>query len=159
MKTSSYLRLIIAIVVSELAGIAGSLASSAPTWYAGLAKPALNPPDWIFGPVWVVLYALMGVAAFLVWDKGWERADVRKALRVFLFQLALNAAWSIIFFGLHSPFWAYVDITAMWLAILWTMILFRKTSKPASWLLAPYILWVSFAVYLNYSILVLNYRS
>jgi benzodiazapine receptor len=118
-KPNSFLKLIVAIVVSGLAGGIGSIftISAIPTWYATLAKPALNPPSWIFGPVWTTLYLLMGIAAFLVWKKGWDRKDVRKALAVFLLQLVLNAAWSIIFFGLHSPFWAFVDISAMWLAI------------------------------------------
>ncbi len=151
-------KLIIAVIVSELAGIIGSLFtfSEIPTWYATLAKPALNPPSWIFGPVWTTLYALMGIAAFLIWKKGLDRNDVRKALAVFGLQLALNTFWSIIFFGLHSPAWAFVNIISLWLAIAWTMILFYKISKPAMWLLAPYILWVSFASYLNYSIWILN---
>ena len=158
MKPISFLKLAIAVVISGLAGGIGSFftISAIPTWYATLAKPALNPPSWIFGPVWTTLYLLMGIAAFLVWNKGWDRKDVRKALSVFLLQLVLNAAWSVIFFGLHSPLWAFVDIIAMWLAIVWTMALFYKISKPAMWLLLPYILWVSFAANLNYSILMLN---
>ncbi len=151
-------KLITAVIVSELAGIIGSLFtfSKIPTWYVALAKPALNPPSWIFGPVWTTLYALMGIAAFLIWKKGLDRNDVRKALAVFGLQLALNTFWSIVFFGLHSPAWAFVNIISLWLAIAWTMILFYKISKPAMWLLAPYILWVSFASYLNYSIWILN---
>jgi len=158
MRLNSPLKLAIAIIVCEAAGGLGSLftISAISNWYATLIKPALNPPAWIFGPVWTTLYLLMGIAAFLVWNKGWDRKDVRKALYVFLLQLVLNAIWSIIFFGLHSPLWAFVDIVAMWLAIVWTMILFYKVSKPAMWLLLPYILWVSFAAYLNYSILMLN---
>jgi tryptophan-rich sensory protein len=157
-RLNSFSKLIIAIVVSELAGGIGSFftISAIPTWYATLAKPALNPPSWIFGPVWATLYLLMGIAAFLVWNKDSDRKDVRKALGVFLFQLVLNAAWSVVFFGLHSPFWAFVDLVAMWLSIVWTMALFYKISKPAMWLLLPYILWVSFAGYLNYSIWMLN---
>ncbi|MEO8638026.1 MAG: TspO/MBR family protein [Candidatus Taylorbacteria bacterium] len=158
MKLNSFLKLVTAILVSELAGILGSLftISAIPTWYVTLAKPAFNPPSWIFGPVWTTLYALMGISAFLVWNKGLNRRDVRKALGVFGFQLALNALWSIVFFGLHSPAWALVNIVAMWLAIVWTMTLFYKISKPAMYLLIPYILWVSFATYLNLAIWVLN---
>jgi tryptophan-rich sensory protein len=158
MKPRSSLKLIIAIVISELAGGIGSVftVSAIPTWYAALAKPVLNPSSWIFGPVWTTLYLLMGIAAFLVWNKGWYRKDVRKALGVFLLQLVLNAVWSIIFFGLHNQFWALIDIIAMWLAIVWTMALFYKISKPAMWLFLLYILWVSFAAYLNYSIWMLN---
>ena len=158
MKLPSFFKLIIAIVICELAGIVGAIftTEAIPTWYATLIKPALNPPSWVFGPVWTTLYALMGIAAFFVWKHGWERKDVRKALSLFGIQLILNAVWSIVFFGLHSPFWALVNIAALWLAIVWTMILFYKISKPAMWLLVPYILWVSFAAYLNYSIWVLN---
>lgn len=152
------LKLIIAVVVSELAGIIGTFftISAIPNWYTTLTKPALNPPSWIFGPVWTTLYAFMGIAAFLVWKKGWDRKDVQKALAVFGLQLVFNAVWSIIFFDLHDPLWALVDITLMWLAIVWTMVLFYKISKPAMWLLVPYILWVIFAAYLNYSIWILN---
>ena len=151
-------KLVTAIVVSELAGIIGSIftISAIPNWYTTLTKPTLNPPSWIFGPVWTTLYALMGTAAFLVWKKGLDRADVRKALFVFGLQLLLNATWSIIFFGLQSPGWAFVNVILMWLAIIWTMILFYKISKISTWLLVPYILWVSFAMYLNYSIWMLN---
>jgi tryptophan-rich sensory protein len=166
MRLSNIFKLIIAVVVSELAGVIGSLftisaipthsAGSGQAWYAGLVKPALNPPSWVFGPVWTTLYFLMGIAAFLVWRMGWERKEVKMALGVFGIQLFLNAIWSIIFFGLHSPGWALVDIALLWLAIVWTMVVFYKISKPAAYLLVPYLLWVSFASYLNYAILVLN---
>lgn len=158
MKTNNIFKLIIAIIVSELAGIVGSFftVSAIPTWYAALEKPALNPPSWVFGPVWGILYLLMGVAAFLVWRKGWGRKEIKAALCVFGAQLFLNTIWSIIFFGLHNPGWALVNIIALWLAIIWTIIVFYKISKPAAYLLVPYILWVSFASYLNYAIWVLN---
>lgn len=152
------LKLIVAIIISELAGIIGSLftAPSIAGWYATLTKPALNPPSWIFGPVWTTLFALMGIAAFLVWKKGLDRKDVRIALSIFIGQLALNMLWSIIFFGSQSPEAAFVEIIFLWLAILATITVFAKISKPAAWLLLPYILWVSFAAYLNYSIWILN---
>ena len=158
MKINNTLKLIIAIAVSESAGIIGSVftAPSIPTWYEGIVKPALNPPAWVFGPVWTTLFALMGVAAFLVWKKGLDRKDVKIALGVFLGQLILNTLWSIIFFGLHSPGGALLEMIFLWLAILATIITFAKIFKPAAWLLAPYILWVSFAGYLNYSIWILN---
>jgi len=158
MRINSFFKLVFAVVVSELAGIIGSIftISAIPNWYAGLVKPALNPPAWVFGPVWTTLYALMGIAAFLVWKNGWEKKEVKMALGVFGIQLFLNAIWSIIFFGLHSPAWALVDIVALWLTIVWTIAVFYKISKPAAYLLLPYILWVSFALYLNYSIWILN---
>ncbi|MDE2038021.1 MAG: tryptophan-rich sensory protein [Patescibacteria group bacterium] len=151
-------KLIAAVAVSGLAGAVGSLftAPAIPTWYAALAKPSFAPPNWLFGPVWTVLYLLMGVAAFLVWKKGWNGAGVRRALGAFLLQLALNALWSAAFFGLRSPLWGLADIAALWLAIVATMVLFYKVSKPAAWLLLPYLLWVSFAACLNYSLWTLN---
>lgn len=121
------------------------------TWYDQLIKPALNPPSWVFGPAWTVLYVLMAVAAVLVWrKKKWN------ALAIFGVQLALNLIWTPLFFGLHSPSWAFVDIVLLWGAIVWTIVAFSKVSKTAAWLLAPYILWVSFAAYLNFSIWLLN---
>lgn len=158
MRSGDYLKLIAAVAVSELAGIAGSVftAPSIAGWYAGIVKPAINPPPWVFAPVWTALFALMGIAAFLVWRSGWERKDVKIALGIFLGQLILNTLWSIIFFGLQSPGGAFFEIVILWLAILATMLAFAKISKRAAWLLAPYILWVSFAAYLNYAIWVLN---
>lgn len=158
MKLTSFFKLVIAVIISQLAGIIGSIftVSAIPGWYATLAKPALNPPSWIFGPVWTTLYTLMGIAAFVVWKKGWGRPDVRKALYVFGLQLVLNTLWSIVFFGLQSPAWAFANIVLMWLAIVWTMILFYKISKTTLWLLAPYLLWVTFAAYLNYALWTLN---
>ena len=159
MRLNNILKLIIAIVICEVVGIGGAFFTSpaaSSSWYYSLEKPFLQPPSWIFSPVWIMLYALMGIAAFLVWQKGFERKDVRLALGVFGVQLFLNAIWSIIFFGLHSPGWALVDIIALWLAIVWTIVVFYKISKPAVYLLIPYILWVSFAAHLNYSIWLLN---
>ena len=168
MKMNNPLKLIIAIVVSELAGIIGSVFTtpSIPGWYAGIVKPALNPPAWVFGPVWTTLFALMGIAAFLVWNSppsdkstdgrgGLARRDVKIALGIFIGQLVLNTLWSIIFFGLQSPGGALIEIVFLWLAILATIVAFYKISKPAAWLLAPYLLWVTFAAYLNYAIWVL----
>ena len=165
MRLNNFFKLIIAIAVCELAGVVGSIftVSAIPTWYAGLVKPVLNPPSWIFGPVWTILYALMGVALFLIWKQHSNILQNVRMLRiwrigivVFFIQLFLNAIWSIIFFGLHSPSGALVGIIFLWLAILATIIIFAKISKPAAWLLVPYILWVSFAGYLNYSIWTLN---
>ncbi len=158
MERRNIFKLVIAVVISELAGAIGSAFTipAIPTWYATLAKPALSPPNWVFGPVWTALYFLMGVAAFLVWKKAGERKEVKFALGAFGIQLVLNALWSIVFFGLHSPGLALVNIAALWFAILWTKIIFWKISKPAAYLLAPYILWVTFAAYLNYAIWNLN---
>lgn len=158
MKPGDFLKLIIAIVVSELVGIIGSFftVSAIPSWYAELIKPVINPPGWIFGPVWTALYLLMGIAVYLVWKNGWERSDVRMALGVFGVQLVLNATWSFVFFGLQSPGPAFIELISLWVAILATIIAFSKISRQAAWLLVPYIVWVSFAAYLNYSIWLLN---
>lgn len=117
-------------------------------WYAGLDKPAWNPPGWVFGPVWSVLYALMAVAAWLVWKRGGFGAQ-RVPLSLFLVQLLLNAAWSPVFFGLERPGLAFVVILLLWLAIAATLNAFRPVSRTAAWLLAPYLAWVSFAAVLN----------
>lgn len=146
------------ILLSEGAGIIGSVFTtpSIPTWYATLVKPALNPPAWVFGPVWTTLFALMGIAAFLVWQHGWYRRDVRIALGIFVGQLVLNTLWSIIFFGLHSPAAAFAEIILLWLAILATIYAFARVSQVAALLLVPYMLWVSFASYLTYMLWMLN---
>jgi translocator protein len=158
MSKKDWPKLIIALALPFLAGWIGSIATmpTIPGWYASLDKPALNPPSWIFGPVWTTLYVLMGIAAFLVWRKGWENRKVKLALSVFGLQLLLNSAWSVLFFGLKNPGGAFVDIIFMWVAIAATIVLFGKISKTAAWLLVPYILWVSFAAYLNYSIWMLQ---
>lgn len=152
-------KLIFSVAVCELAGFIGSLFTMPAImsgWYAGLAKPELAPPNWIFAPVWTVLFALMGVAVFLVWKKGLGNKGVKTALIIFDTQLVLNVIWSVIFFGLKSPGWAFVEIVFLWLAILAAIIAFARVSRPAAWLLVPYIIWVTFAGYLNYSIWQLN---
>ncbi len=151
-------KLLLCIFVCELAGIVGSFFTipAIPTWYAGLAKPLLNPPSWLFGPVWTILYALMGIAAFLIWKQGWRHKEVKMALSIFGAQLIANATWSIIFFGARNPFYALIDILVLWIFILITIVVFYRISKPAAYLLLPYICWVSFALYLNYTIYILN---
>jgi len=158
MKAKNIGTLALAIIIAQAAGIIGSLftMSEIAGWYSGLIKPEFNPPAWVFGPVWTTLYALMGVAAWLVWRQRERGVDVRKALAVFGVQLVLNALWSIIFFNLHSIEGALIEIVLLWLAIVYTMILFYRISKPAMWLLVPYILWVSFASYLTYALWRLN---
>jgi benzodiazapine receptor len=152
------LRITIFILVCELAGVIGSFftSPSIPGWYAGLAKPPFNPPNWVFAPVWTILYALMGLSAYLVYEKGPARSEVRKALAVFGGQLVLNAFWSIVFFGEHLILGAAVVIVILWAMILASIWLFSKISRTAAYLLIPYILWGSFATVLNISLYVLN---
>lgn len=152
------LRCIGAILLCESAGILGSVftASQIQSWYLTvLIRPSFSPPNWLFGPVWTILYALMGISLFLVWElkKSQER---KKALGVFFLQLALNALWTPIFFGLHATGVAFAVILTMWCAIIWNIILFYRLKKVAAYLLVPYLLWVSFASVLNGAIWILN---
>ena len=124
-------------------------------WYAQMRKPSWNPPGWIFGPVWTVLYAMMAIAAWMVWRRG-GFAGRRLALSLFLMQLLFNALWSPLFFGLHNPPMALVDIVLLWLALLATMIAFWKVRPLAGGLLVPYLVWVSFAATLNFALWRLN---
>jgi len=124
-------------------------------WYATLKKPLWNPPGWIFGPVWSALYAMMAVAAWLVWKRGGFVAQ-RRPLALFLTQLALNAAWTPLFFGLHWPGLAFAEIVLLWLAIAATIAAFRPVHRIATWLLVPYLAWVSFAAALNFTLWRLN---
>ena len=133
-----------------------STAESITSWYVTLNKPFFNPPNWIFAPVWTVLYILMGVAAGLVWDKGTEFPEVRTALILFIVQLALNALWSILFFGMHNPPLALAEIILLWIVLFICIKKFNTINKLAGNLLIPYLAWVSFATILNFSIVLLN---
>ena len=146
------------VIIAEVAGATGSIftASAIPAWYATLNKPTFNPPNFIFAPVWTILYFLMGVSAFLVFEKGFTKKEVRFALLVFALQLILNVLWSFVFFGLKSPSLAFLEIIILWVSILATILAFYKISKPASFLLLPYLLWTTFAAFLNFAILRLN---
>lgn len=144
------------ILVSLAAGGIGSLATmpNIPTWYAELAKPLLNPPNWVFGPVWTVLYILMGISLALVILKSGK--NKKRAYVWFAVQLALNTIWSLIFFGLQQPWLGVLIIITLLVSIVMTMRQFSNVSPPAMWLLVPYIAWVSFASYLTIGIAVLN---
>ena len=146
------IKFIFCILTTEAAGILGSIAtvSSVKTWYVtDLVKSPLNPPSWVFAPVWTLLFFLMGTSLYLVWNK-------KNNLFWFWVQLILNTLWSFLFFGLRSPSLAFYEIIFLWVAILMTIIKFRKINKTSSVLLWPYLAWVSFASILNYSIMVLN---
>jgi tryptophan-rich sensory protein len=124
-------------------------------WYAGLTKPAWNPPPWVFGPAWTLLYALMAVAAWLVWRRG-GFAVQRRPLTFYFVQLSLNAAWTPLFFGAQAIGAALIDIVALWIAIVLTLRSFRRVSAAAGWLFAPYLAWVTFATALNFTLWRLN---
>jgi tryptophan-rich sensory protein len=151
-------KLILSVVGCELVGILGTpfTLNAIPNWYAWLNKPFFAPPNWIFGPVWTVLYALMGFAFYELWKQGWHKKQVRTAAAFFLAQLTLNFIWTPIFFGLRSPEIGLVVILAMWVMIGLTLKNMYPVSKVAVYALLPYWLWVSFATLLNAAIVVLN---
>jgi benzodiazapine receptor len=157
-ELNNTLKLVTSIIICLLAGYIGSFftSPSIPTWYANLEKPSFNPPDWVFAPVWTILFVLMGISAYLVWDKGAQNKEVRISLFIFGVQLMLNVLWSFLFFRMQSPFYAFVDIIILWAAIALTIGNFYRISRTAGLLLIPYILWVSFATILNFYILRLN---
>lgn len=138
-------------------GVTGSVAtsSSLTDWYPALSKPPWTPPDWIFAPVWTLLYILMGTSAWLVW-KPQGFAAARTPLGLFLIQLTLNAAWSWLFFGLRNPMAGLLDIALLWVAIIATILSFYRYNPRAAWLMLPYLAWVSYAAALNFAIFRLN---
>lgn len=146
------------ILLPQTAGLIGSMftRNSINNWYQFLIKPALNPPNWIFAPVWTLLYIFMGVAAYLIWLKGWQNKKVRIALIIFFLQLVLNSIWSIIFFGMQNILFALIELMILWTLILIITIMFFRIEKKAGYLMLPYLIWTSFAMYLNYMLLILN---
>ncbi len=181
MDFNKVVKLILSIIICELAGLVGSIftAPSIGLWYKNLNKPIFNPPSWIFAPVWTTLFVLMGISLYLVWSKKWQVKNnisgqnkkpwnslshkfftgswqKTNIILIFSLQLVLNALWSIIFFGVHSPAVAFFELIMLWFAIMFTIVNFYRVSKIAALLLLPYILWVSFAAILNYSIWILN---
>ncbi|PLX24961.1 TspO protein [Candidatus Parcubacteria bacterium] len=157
-KKNRLQKFLAAIIISMSAGVLGSLFTQTgpDSWYVSLIKPEFNPPNWIFGPVWTSLYILMGISLYLIWDKGLKKKELRFAFGIFILQLLFNAWWSILFFGLQNPKLAFCEIVFLWFLIVFVIYLFSNIRKLAAWLLIPYLLWVSFATVLNYSIWVLN---
>jgi len=157
-NSTSLVKLVISIIICQLAGLIGAIFTSPniPTWYASLTKPFFNPPSWVFAPVWTVLYTMIGISIYLIWQQRTSHNLANKSIMIFVLQLILNSLWSIAFFGLKSPLLGLIVIVALWIAILATILMFREISKTAANLLIPYLLWVSFATILNFSILLLN---
>ena len=157
-KKVEIFKLVISLAVCQFAGFVGSIFTrpAISNWYAELQKPRFTPPDYVFGPVWISLYVLMGIAAFLVWRRGIHHQVVRRALAIFGVQLVLNALWSFLFFGLRSPLAGLIGIFILGIAIILTVRRFLAVSRTAGLLLIPYFLWVSFASGLNLSIWWLN---
>ena len=155
---SKIIKLTTSVLICQLVGLAGSFftRASVDTWYKMLDKPFFTPPSWIFAPVWIVLYFLMGISLFLIWNEGLDKLQIRNALRVFLLQLILNSSWSAVFFGMQNILLSVIIIMLLWFAVVWTILKFYKISKRAAFILIPYFCWVSFAVILNITILLLN---
>ena len=154
-KFSNVEKLIISVLICLLAGFIGSIFTTPAitTWYAALQRPSFAPPNWVFFPVWTSLFIMMWISLFLVWQKKEKKVN---ALYIFAAQLILNVLWSVAFFGLRSPLLGLIEIIILWIAILATILSFMKISRTAGYLLIPYILWVSFAAILNFSIWRLN---
>jgi len=158
MTIKSFPKLAAAVLFCIIMGSLGSLftITGPASWYASLAKPFFTPPDWVFGPVWITLFTLMGIALYLVWESGMEKPEVKKAVIVFGAQFVLNVLWSFLFFGLRSPLLGLADIILLWVLIAATIVFFYRVRKGASYLLIPYLAWVSLAMALNAGVYLMN---
>ncbi|WP_221259163.1 TspO/MBR family protein [Flavobacterium okayamense] len=157
---SKYLRIVYMIAICLAIGFLGSRITqmTIDTWYPTIEKPIFNPPNWVFAPVWTLLFILMGIAAGLVWNKLEEnKEDVKKAMLFFIIQLLLNLLWSYLFFGLNNLLLAAIEIILLWLIIFETFMLFKRINLKAGYLLIPYLAWVGFASILTITIYILNY--
>ena len=151
-------KLVCSVSLCLMTGFVGSYSTmnSVTTWYADLSRPSFTPPDWTFGVVWPILYVMMGISVFMIWNRGLDKRKVKVALGLFVLQLVLNGLWAPIFFGLHMIALALIEIVLLWIAILLTILVFWRISKAATFFLFPYILWVSFAAILNTALWYLN---
>ena len=158
MDKLNIIKLIVAIIICEIIGSIGTIFTTPniSTWYATLTKPFFSPPNFLFAPVWTLLFALMGIALYLIWLNKKDLLKRKIAIMFFIIQFAFNVLWSYLFFGLRNPFFGFVGILLLWIMIIATIITFYRVDKKAAYLLIPYILWVSFAMILNYSIMILN---
>lgn len=152
------MRLVVFILIAQAAGLIGTFFTfdAIPTWYASLAKPSFSPPNWIFGPVWTTLYTLMGIAAFFIWEERFHKTHASRGMNWYWLQLFLNAIWSPIFFGAQNLGLALIVIGLMWFAIAKTVYEFGKVKLWLGILLVPYVAWVSFASFLNYTLWMIN---
>ena len=161
MKKINWKRLIIALALPQLAGFIGSLftTQAIPTWYATLNRPSFAPPNWLFAPVWTLLFILMGIAFYLVWQtpvKKKRKLIKKEAVLAFFTQLLFNVLWSMIFFAQQQLFFAFLEILILWNLIVITILRFEKIKPLAAYLMIPYLFWVSFAAILNLGFLLLN---
>jgi len=158
MEIRKIAKLIALVILCIFIGSIGSIFTipSISTWYDSTNKPSFTPPNWLFGPVWIALFTLMGISLYLVLEKGWKKKKVKNAVTIFGTQFFFNVLWSILFFGLRQPFYALIEILALWVTIALTIITFYKIDKRAGWILLPYIIWVSIATLLNFYVWILN---
>ncbi len=155
---SNPVKLVLSLAITVILGLSGGFfsVSEIPGWYAQLQRPSWNPPNWIFPPVWTLLFVMMGISLFLVWKNNAPVRVKKMAIMIFSIQLLLNILWSYVFFKQHTMGWALAEIIILWIAILLTIFAFGKISSLAAWLLVPYISWVSFAAILNYTFWKIN---
>ncbi len=155
---SKFLKLVFSIAICQVIGIISGVATreSVTTWYQELTKPSFNPPNYIFAPVWIILYTLMGISLFLIWKDGLDKNNSKFAFYFFIFHLVINGLWSFVFFKWQSLMFSFFVITILWIIIIIIIYLFYKLNKLSSILLIPYLLWVSYASILNYYIWRLN---
>ncbi len=151
-----YRPLVVAALVAALVAIAGGVLTRLDGWYYGLAKPAWQPPEWLFGPAWTTIFALTAVAAADAWRRQRDRDARIRLLLMFGVNAVLNVMWSALFFHLRRPDWALMEVGFLWLSVLWLVIALRRVSTTAAWMLAPYLAWVAFAAVLNFAIVKLN---
>lgn len=151
-------KLLASIFICQMAGVIGSFFTTPAirSWYVFLQKPAFAPPNWLFAPVWITLYTMMGISLYLIWKKGLKKKEIKNAFNLFLIHLVLNSLWSIIFFGLKSILGGLIEISVLVVLLIIIINKFYKIDKVAAYLLIPYLLWGTFATFLNLNILLLN---
>lgn len=151
-------KILFSILICQSAGVIGSFFTTPAikSWYVFLQKPTFAPPNWLFAPVWVTLYTMMGISLYLIWKKGLNKKEVRNAFNLFLIHLVFNSLWSIIFFGLKSILGGLIEISFLVILLIIIINKFYKIDKTAAYLLIPYLLWGTFATFLNFNILILN---
>lgn len=151
------LKPVLAAALSALAvGLLGALTTDLGPWYFGLHKPAWQPPDWLFGPAWTLIFALAALAGILYWERAASRDERLQIIAAFALNAFLNTFWSLLFFRLRRPDWALYEVGFLWLSIVLLVILLARASRGAAWLIVPYLAWVSFAAFLNWTIVQLN---
>lgn len=158
MRLNNIEKLIVSVVVCQIAGLipAVFVYRPFPSWYNNLAKPSFTPPGWVFAVVWPALFLLMGLAAYLVWSTAMNSDGKNIAMLFFWLQLFINMLWSFIFFLMHSPLLAFLELMVLWVAIVLTIGKFYRVSKAAAWLMVPYLLWVTFAGVMNFAVVIMN---